>query len=57
MKIKKLAQIQAATIILAAACMDMTTIGPAAGAYVGYSFIAWVVLYPLYYLLGEPGWE
>lgn len=58
MKIKNLARIQAATILIA--CLFIhgaDPVGQAATIYVAASALAWLFGYPLFFLLGEPGWE
>lgn len=55
MKVKSLAQLHVVSIFLVGMFMDTDT--SLITGYVVWSFFLWIFGYPLYYLLGEPGWD
>lgn len=55
MKIKTLAQLHIISVLLIA--MFMTGNTPIITGYIVGSFFLWIFGYPLYYMLGEPGWD
>ncbi len=54
-KVKNLARLHIISIVAVGMFMSYDT--PVITAYVVYSFFLWIFGYPLYYLLGEPGWD
>lgn len=55
MKIKAIAQLHVCTIFFAGLFMTHNT--PIITGYIVGSFFLWIFAYPLYFMLGEPGWD
>lgn len=55
MKVKNIAFFHAVSFLVAGMFMGSDT--PLITGYVSVSIVLWLIGYPIYYLLGEPGWE
>ncbi len=55
MKVKSLAQLHIISVLLTSIFMTGNT--PIITGYIVWSFFLWIFGYPVYYMLGEPGWD